>query len=129
MEELDAFLGELPILLLTLVGGVVADRWDRRRVLLVSQCVQLSTAFALAALVYWPPMQGPFGTSPVPLAYWPFVFVWTPALPLVDEACKALRRRRARRPRQSNGARPRRKTGVLPAGGLRPSRPPVVKLP
>ena len=50
---LDAFLGELPILLLTLVGGVVADRWDRRRVLLVSQCVQLSTAFALAALVYW----------------------------------------------------------------------------
>ena len=50
---LDAFLGELPILLLTLLGGVVADRRDRRSVLLVSQCVQLSTAFALAALVYW----------------------------------------------------------------------------
>jgi predicted MFS family arabinose efflux permease len=54
---LDAFLGELPILLLTLVGGVVADRWDRRRVLLVSQCVQMSTAFALAALVYWDAVQ------------------------------------------------------------------------
>ena len=26
---LDSFLGELPILLLTLVGGVVADRYDR----------------------------------------------------------------------------------------------------
>jgi predicted MFS family arabinose efflux permease len=50
---LDAFLGELPILLFTLLGGVVADRRDRRVVLLISQCVQLSTAFALAALVYW----------------------------------------------------------------------------
>jgi len=50
---LDAFLGELPILLLTLVGGVVADRRDRRRVLLISQCVQMSTAAALAALVYF----------------------------------------------------------------------------
>ena len=33
---LDAFLGELPILLFTLVGGVVSDRRDRRSVLLVS---------------------------------------------------------------------------------------------
>jgi predicted MFS family arabinose efflux permease len=49
---LDAFLGEVPILLLTLFGGVVADRRDRRRVLLVSQYVQMATAFALAALVY-----------------------------------------------------------------------------
>jgi len=50
---LDAFLGELPILLFTLLGGVVADRRDRRTVLLISQCVQMSTAMALAALVYW----------------------------------------------------------------------------
>jgi MFS family permease len=50
---LDAFLGELPILLFTLLGGVVADRRDRRSVLIVSQCVQMSTALALAALVYW----------------------------------------------------------------------------
>ncbi|HNV02978.1 MAG TPA: MFS transporter [Vicinamibacterales bacterium] len=49
---LDAFLGEMPILLLVLVGGVVADRRDRRRVLLVSQYVQMSTAFALAILVH-----------------------------------------------------------------------------
>jgi predicted MFS family arabinose efflux permease len=49
---LDAFVGELPIILLTLLGGVVADRRDRRRVLLVSQYVQMSTAFTLAALVY-----------------------------------------------------------------------------
>ena len=50
---LDAFLGEMPILLLVLFGGVVADRRDRRRILLVSQYVQMSTAFALAALVYF----------------------------------------------------------------------------
>jgi MFS family permease len=50
---LDDFLGQLPILLLTLVGGVVADRHDRRRLLLGSQYVQMATAFALAGLVYF----------------------------------------------------------------------------
>jgi MFS family permease len=50
---LDAFLGELPILLFTLVGGVIADRRDRRRLLLSSQYVQMFTALALAALVYF----------------------------------------------------------------------------
>jgi len=49
---LDSFLGELPILLFTLVGGVVADRYDRRRLLLTSQYVQMTAAFILAALVY-----------------------------------------------------------------------------
>ena len=49
---LDAFLGELPILLFTLIGGVVADRRDRRQLLLASQYVQMGAAFTLAALVY-----------------------------------------------------------------------------
>lgn len=48
---LDAFLAELPILLFTLIGGVVADRRDRRKLLLASQVIQMSTAFALAGLV------------------------------------------------------------------------------
>jgi len=49
---LDDFLGQLPILLFTLIGGVVADRHDRRHVLLGSQYIQMTTAFTLAALVY-----------------------------------------------------------------------------
>ena len=48
---LDSFLGELPILLFTLLGGVVADRHDRRRLLLSSQVVQMACAFVLAGLV------------------------------------------------------------------------------
>jgi MFS family permease len=48
---LDAFLGEIPIFLLSLVGGVIADRMDRRRVLLASQYLQMSCAFCLTALV------------------------------------------------------------------------------
>jgi predicted MFS family arabinose efflux permease len=48
---LDAFLGEIPIFLFSLVGGVVADRIERRRILLGSQYVQMTCAFALTALI------------------------------------------------------------------------------
>jgi MFS family permease len=49
---LDSFVGEVPILLFTLVGGVVADRRDRRHMMLTSQVTQMTVAFILAALVY-----------------------------------------------------------------------------
>jgi MFS family permease len=49
---LDAFLQQLPIMLFTLIGGVVADRRDRRRTLLASQYIQMAAAFTLALLVY-----------------------------------------------------------------------------
>lgn len=48
---LDSFLGEVPILLFTLIGGVVADRYDRRGLLLMSQGIQMAAAFTLAGLV------------------------------------------------------------------------------
>lgn len=47
---LDSFLGQIPIFLFSLIGGVIADRMDRRRLLVGSQVVQMSCAFLLAAL-------------------------------------------------------------------------------
>lgn len=49
---LDSFAGEVPILLFTLIGGVVADRRDRRHMMLLSQVLQMSVAFLLAALIF-----------------------------------------------------------------------------
>jgi predicted MFS family arabinose efflux permease len=47
----DTFLGEIPIFLFSLVGGVVADRVDRRRILLASQFVQMGCAVLMTLLV------------------------------------------------------------------------------
>src|SRR5664279_5823232 len=48
---LDQFLGGIPIFLFSLIGGVVADRVERRRILLASQYVQMGTALLLTFLV------------------------------------------------------------------------------
>lgn len=48
---LDSFLGQLPVLLLMLIGGVIADRHDRRRLLTGSQYTQAFAALTLALLV------------------------------------------------------------------------------
>jgi predicted MFS family arabinose efflux permease len=47
---LDGFLGQIPIVLFSLLGGVMADRSDRRKMLLGSQYVQMTTALTLAVL-------------------------------------------------------------------------------
>ncbi|MCC6585835.1 MAG: MFS transporter [Bryobacterales bacterium] len=47
---LDAFLGQIPIFMFTLAGGVIADRVDRRYVLVGSQIVQMTCAIVLALL-------------------------------------------------------------------------------
>lgn len=47
---LDLFLGQLPIMMFSLFGGVFADRMDRRKMLLASQYIQMVCAFLLAAL-------------------------------------------------------------------------------
>jgi predicted MFS family arabinose efflux permease len=49
--SLDQFLGGLPIFLFSLIGGVVADRAERRKILLMSQYVQMSSAVLLTVLV------------------------------------------------------------------------------
>ncbi|MEO8368382.1 MAG: MFS transporter [Candidatus Solibacter sp.] len=48
---LDAFMSGIPIFLFSLVGGVVADRIERRKVILISQCVQMGCAFTLTLLI------------------------------------------------------------------------------
>jgi MFS family permease len=47
---LDLFLGQLPIMLFSLFGGVFADRLDRKKMLLSSQYIQMTCAFILTAL-------------------------------------------------------------------------------
>jgi predicted MFS family arabinose efflux permease len=49
--SLDTFFGQAPIFLFSLFGGVFADRVSRRRLLLVSQVIQLTCAFTLSFLV------------------------------------------------------------------------------
>ena len=48
---LDQFLAGIPIFLFTLIGGVVADRAERRRILLASQYLQMASAALLTILV------------------------------------------------------------------------------
>lgn len=50
---LNVFLGELPLLLFTLIGGAIADRHNRRHLLIASQVLQMSCALALTAVVFF----------------------------------------------------------------------------
>lgn len=47
---LDAFFAQIPIFLFSLFGGVFADRRSRRKLLVISQVIQMASAFLLAAL-------------------------------------------------------------------------------
>ena len=47
------FMGSIPFLFVTLFGGVVADRVNKRRLLLVTQTIMMLLAFLLAGLTYF----------------------------------------------------------------------------
>ncbi len=50
---LDGFLQDIPLLLFLLVGGVVVDRFDKRKILMLSQVVQLSAAATISVLIFF----------------------------------------------------------------------------
>ncbi len=50
---LVAFAGSIPSMLLAPLAGVAADRYDRRRILLATQSVQMACALILAAATGW----------------------------------------------------------------------------
>ena len=54
---LDAFLQQLPMILFSLIGGVLADRLDLRRTLITSQYVQMATSATLSVLMYFGAVQ------------------------------------------------------------------------
>jgi MFS family permease len=47
------FAGAIPFLLFTLFGGVIADRVDKRRLLLITQSIMMALAFVLATLTWF----------------------------------------------------------------------------
>lgn len=50
---LTSFLGQLPLVLFSVIGGAFADRVDRRKLLIFSQAVQMTTALILAGLIFF----------------------------------------------------------------------------
>lgn len=57
---LDMFVGNVPLLLFTLIGGVTADRYDRRHMLMASQTLQMICALILTALVFTDTVRLPY---------------------------------------------------------------------
>lgn len=48
----DSFLATAPMLIFSLLGGVLADRFDRRKLMFASQILQMTFAFVLAFLLF-----------------------------------------------------------------------------
>lgn len=91
----------------TQIGNLFAQRTERssiRRIGLFSNrliWLGIATELILIALItYAPFLQNVIGTAAFPLRNWLFLFAWTPALLLADEARKALLRLRGRRARE-----------------------------
>jgi potassium/sodium efflux P-type ATPase len=63
----------------------------RNRLVLFGVLIELAL---LALIVYVPPLQSAFGTAPIGLTEWIFIFAWTPVIFFADEARKAWLRSR-----------------------------------
>ena len=87
----------------TQIGNLFAQRTEHTSVFRISPCsntlvwVGIATELTLLVLLlYVPVLQRLFGTAPLPLQNWLFLFAWTPILLVADEGRKALIRRKAR---------------------------------
>jgi MFS family permease len=56
---LVAFCGQVPLFVLAPVAGVWVDRWDRRRLLVITQALSAVQSFGVAAVAYWLPGSSP----------------------------------------------------------------------
>jgi MFS family permease len=52
MLGIVSFAGTLPVLLLSVFAGGVADRWDRKKIIIITQWLEMAQAFALTVLAY-----------------------------------------------------------------------------
>ncbi len=87
----------LAAVVVTQIGNLFAHRsatvslwrlsWRSNRFLWVGIATELTL---VAAIIYLPPFQRIFDTASFSLVNWLFLLAWLPALPLVDEARKAL---------------------------------------
>jgi MFS family permease len=51
---LVGFAGQIPAFFLAPVAGVLVDRWNRRRLVIVTQAISMVQSFLLAAAAYFP---------------------------------------------------------------------------
>jgi len=49
---LVAFFAQVPVLFMAPLSGVLADRWDRLRIMLIAQVLAMAQSLALAALMF-----------------------------------------------------------------------------
>ena len=93
---LDAFLSQVPIILFSLFGGVFADRTSRRKILLISQYIQMANAFTLAILMYfglrqvWPILMLSFVTGTAQSFGGPAYTALVPTLVELDDLPNAI---------------------------------------
>jgi magnesium-transporting ATPase (P-type) len=98
----------------TQIGNAFACRTERTSVFksgfLSNRFLLFGFAFELAliaCMIYLPPFQALFEEGPLPLRYWPILFLYAPVMFLAEEGRKAVMRRLERR----RGQRKERKRG------------------
>jgi predicted MFS family arabinose efflux permease len=72
---LDAFLAGIPVFLFSILGGVVADRVERRRVLLCSQYIQMASSGILTLLLLFHVVRLPQGANQLGSGIWYILFL------------------------------------------------------